>query len=49
LWSAYNFNSSELQTTETDDKAIARLAIHGCSVTPNVTKAPAASGIPMML
>ena len=45
----HSFNNRELQTTDTEDIAIARLAIQGWSVTPNGTNAPAASGIPMIL
>ena len=45
----YSFSSRELQTTETEDIAMARLAIQGWRVTPNGTNAPAANGIPTML
>ena len=43
------FNQSEDNTTETDDNAIAMLAIHGFNTTPKLTKTPAAIGTPIML
>ena len=45
----HSLNNKELQTTDIDDKAIAILAIHGCSDTPRGTNTPAARGIPTRL
>ena len=43
------FSRRELQITETELRAMAAAAIHGCSVTPTGVSAPAAIGIPMKL
>ena len=45
----YSFNSRELQTTETEDIAMAMLGIQGCILSPSGANTPAANGIPIAL
>ena len=45
----HHLSRRELQTTDTELKAIARLAIHGSRVMPIGDKTPAAIGIPTKL
>ncbi len=45
----YHLSRRELQTTVTELKAIAALAIHGSRVIPTGDKTPAAIGMPIML
>lgn len=45
----YVFRNSEEQTTETDDIAIAKAAIHGCNTKWIGKNIPAATGIPIKL
>ena len=46
---AHHLSRSELQTTETELKAMAMLAIQGWRVIPNGTNTPAARGMPIRL
>lgn len=45
----HHFRRRELQTTDKELKAMARLAIQGSRTIPRGTNTPAARGIPMML
>jgi len=45
----YLFNHNEDRTTDTEDSAMATLAIQGCSITPTGKKTPAAMGTPIKL
>lgn len=45
----YNLSMSDEATTDTEEAAIAILAIHGFMTTPRGSNAPAANGIPIML
>ena len=47
--STYNLSISDEKTTDTEEAAIAILAIHGFMTTPRGSNAPAANGIPIML
>jgi len=47
--STYNLSISDERTTDTEEAAIAILAIHGFMTTPKGSNAPAANGIPIML
>ena len=48
-YKTYNLSIKDDPTTDTEDAAIAILAIQGFITTPRGSNAPAANGIPIML